>query len=339
MSPVSSCFLGYEEFITVIVKNFGTQTVTNPEISFSLNGTMVTEEIPYTLDSQEEVEFTFVNLCDMSALGDYELLLYTQYSSDANPFNDTLRYSIQNYIPASMPYSVNFENDSDNNQLLVENENGDGFTWYLSNTGGINNSSCAYYAFNPNEPANDWLFTKCIEMEAGTDYQLEFFYKVQSGAYPENLKVHLCDAPSSSAAATESLINLTTVIDEEYTAASVIFSVPETGNYFLGWNVYSDLNSWNLFIDNLSVSINTLNLKNTTDKVSVYPNPAKNIVTISATSEIKQIKLFSVYGQLLNTFRTDNSKTSLNISDVPTGMYFIQIETASGLFNKNIIIE
>ena len=227
LSPVSSCSLSDQEFVTVSVKNFGTQTVNNADIAYTVEGNTYIETLPFSIDSQQEQEYTFVNICDLSSIALHELKVYTILNNDMNKLNDSISYDVENYFPSSMPYNIDFDNQSVNAQLLVEDQNQDYFTWSLNEAGGVNNTDCAIYAFNPNEPANDWLFTKCIELLTGNQYVLNFYYKAQSSTYPEKLKVHLSQAPSSMATITEPLINLSNITDTVYTLASASFNVDD----------------------------------------------------------------------------------------------------------------
>jgi len=345
LSPVSSCELSSEELVTVIVKNFGTQTIDTAEVAFSLGGTTYTEPIYGPINSLEEVEYTFINLCDISALGTQNLMTYTVLTNDMNEHNDTTINEIENYIPASLPYNVDFENEAVNGQLLVEDENQDYFSWSLYDNGGMNNSSCAIYSFNPNEPANDWLFSKCILLDSGQQYALNFYYKAQDINYPEKLKVHLCEAPSSAAAFTETIINLDNITDTTFVPANVLFDVNDygSGNYYLGFNVYSTLSGWNLYIDEISVSlpaaISEINIAK--KEFSVYPNPASSTLTITQISGQPKGNntafVYDIQGQLLMQQDFSACKTEIDVQQLSNGLYVLKIQSDEGFWLKKFI--
>ena len=60
-------------------------------------------------------------------------------------------------------------------------------------------------------------------------------------------------------------------------------------------------------------------------EVIIFPNPAKEQITISYSSPIKTIKIFSVDGKLvLQKNNTDNSLSqTINISELRSGIYFV----------------
>ncbi|MGH2647964.1 MAG: M43 family zinc metalloprotease [Ginsengibacter sp.] len=64
--------------------------------------------------------------------------------------------------------------------------------------------------------------------------------------------------------------------------------------------------------------------------ISVYPNPFSSQVTISANSEAaingKTVRLYDVTGKLFITNRITSQKTVINVSNLPTGIYFLKME-------------
>ena len=69
-------------------------------------------------------------------------------------------------------------------------------------------------------------------------------------------------------------------------------------------------------------SLNTAEL----DKVSVYPNPAGNILVVSGC-EVVSSAIFDGAGKIVLSFGKENK---LNLSKLPAGIYTIRIETPSG---------
>ncbi len=65
-----------------------------------------------------------------------------------------------------------------------------------------------------------------------------------------------------------------------------------------------------------------------TKKISVFPNPATQELTISASSPINQVTITSIIGETVftNAFNTENAR--VDISDMPAGVYFIKINGA-----------
>jgi len=71
--------------------------------------------------------------------------------------------------------------------------------------------------------------------------------------------------------------------------------------------------------------------------VSVYPNPVRDIVTITAPN-IETIKVSNLAGQIMENIIVNNNNTILNVSKYDAGVYFLQVKTDKGLFTKKIIV-
>jgi len=81
--------------------------------------------------------------------------------------------------------------------------------------------------------------------------------------------------------------------------------------------------------------------RETDNLVSVMPNPAKEIITIKPINkvEIYELDIINAAGQqmLSKEFSKNHQKTSVNISNLPTGNYVIRISTNKGLVIKQFI--
>lgn len=64
--------------------------------------------------------------------------------------------------------------------------------------------------------------------------------------------------------------------------------------------------------------------------LTVYPNPTSGVFTISSNEEINAYQLYNSYGALVSTKNVGTAKTTVNIQNVPVGMYILKIVLASG---------
>lgn len=68
--------------------------------------------------------------------------------------------------------------------------------------------------------------------------------------------------------------------------------------------------------------------------VSVYPNPVKDILTITADN-INQVVMYNSLGQVVKTVKCDDSNININVSDLENGMYFVNIIDNDGNVSTN----
>jgi hypothetical protein len=69
--------------------------------------------------------------------------------------------------------------------------------------------------------------------------------------------------------------------------------------------------------------------------VSIYPNPANEIINIESNENIVDIKIYNEYGQIVFSSSPQNKKININISDFGSGVYFVKIKT----IRENIVRE
>ena len=74
-------------------------------------------------------------------------------------------------------------------------------------------------------------------------------------------------------------------------------------------------------------------------EATVYPNPTTGKIFIHTVDQIKEIQVRNMSGQIMSEFSDFQGTNSINIAPLPPGIYFVYIETASGLIVKKILRE
>lgn len=73
--------------------------------------------------------------------------------------------------------------------------------------------------------------------------------------------------------------------------------------------------------------------------VKIYPNPTNNFVKVDSEGTIKSVQIFDIQGRLLqHSFVSENS-VILDVSDMPSGMYFVKVLTEKGIKVEKLIRE
>lgn len=71
--------------------------------------------------------------------------------------------------------------------------------------------------------------------------------------------------------------------------------------------------------------------------VNLFPNPTKNILTITAKENITFIQLFDIQGRLIETKLTTSTEAKFDISKQLAGIYFVKVYTENGVKIEKII--
>ena len=78
----------------------------------------------------------------------------------------------------------------------------------------------------------------------------------------------------------------------------------------------------------------------TVDRYSnVYPNPAKDIVTVQSSFKVKEIEIHNALGQVVLRKQGSQNIETLDVSNLQSGAYIVRIKTQRGFANKKILIE
>jgi hypothetical protein len=78
-----------------------------------------------------------------------------------------------------------------------------------------------------------------------------------------------------------------------------------------------------------------------TDYFSYYPNPAKQMLNLEtkATIIVNSINIYNMLGQMVMAIPNAESVSSIDVSDLKTGTYFIKVNTDKGTANAKFIKE
>lgn len=95
------------------------------------------------------------------------------------------------------------------------------------------------------------------------------------------------------------------------------------------WESSSDVGQ--LMSNTLGWAINAEALSTSTalldTSISIYPNPAQSSITVSNPTDITilNVEIINIVGSVVKSFDFTNAITSLNISDLQTGVYFLKL--------------
>ena len=85
-----------------------------------------------------------------------------------------------------------------------------------------------------------------------------------------------------------------------------------------------------------------INISNNVESInkgilSIYPNPSSTQLTLDNGQEIiLEMQIYDVSGKQVKRGRMHDTKQSIDISDLHTGMYFVKVKTEKGVVNRKI---
>ena len=89
------------------------------------------------------------------------------------------------------------------------------------------------------------------------------------------------------------------------------------------------------------IIVRDTNVEETTcGNISVYPNPANDVVKVSTVNgQQSTVRIYNILGMLVEEIEINSNETEINVSDYNTGIYFFNIQTENGNVTKKIVVE
>ncbi len=110
-------------------------------------------------------------------------------------------------------------------------------------------------------------------------------------------------------------------------------------NTYLLFTATSPNEGKELWAFNMAGIANQVEPVSETLNLNVFPNPAKDILTISASESNLTIQLFDLNGKLAKEIVSEENTTQINVSDFPAGLYFLRCRNKTKVINRKLIVE
>ena len=195
-------------------------------------------------------------------------------------------------------------------------------------------------------PANNWLISRGVNLTVGSTVTVTFYTRNYQAASSTGTSSYNITVGTGQNVAAQ-----TTVIGTEVNNAAITwvqktynYTAPSTGVYYFGIQNVSAANAIGqqaLFVDNFVVTQTLSTTDFINSKLSVYPNPAKDMITISndVNAVVSIIEITDLNGRIVKTKSLDATQGQISTSDLATGVYMMKIVTDQGTATKKIIKE
>lgn len=207
------------------------------------------------------------------------------------------------------------------------------------------NGSAMYTANSTTAAANTWGYSRAFSLQAGQVVNLTFKTRLYttSTTLPASAMSIRVTAGTAQSSTTQTTV-LTTVSETSaaaYTSRSATFTAPSAGVYYFGFNNNSAIGAAQtfLFLDTLGFTSTLATDQFDALEISVYPNPANDLVTISNTTNaiISNVEMTDLNGRIVKNTSLNATEGQINISDLSTGVYLMKVSSDQGSTTKKII--
>lgn len=255
-------------------------------------------------------------------------------------------------------WSDNFDDEDITNWTLVDVD-ADTFNWsavQITDTGGnpvgtpllrsaswVNDGSATGLPLTP----DNWAITPAIDLSSfptGAEIALNWkVMAVDADFDAENYTVYVGISSDY-----EDLLTSTTTFNEVLTGVNTLTARTLDVSSFAGQTIYVGFrhhdvtDQFTMELDDVSVVEGDVAGTNQAlaSKLSVYPNPANGIVNINNDQNIlvNGVEIVDINGRTVKSVKYDGvSNAQINISDLSSGMYLMNISSDKGMSTKKIM--
>lgn len=210
-------------------------------------------------------------------------------------------------------------------------------------TGMANNIIASNSWYNPAGTANDWLVSPQILIPASaTDATLRWAASsLGNSSFLEEYEVYV--STTGGSAVTDFTTLLLDVNNELSSGSYRSVPLPYAGQTIRLAFRNNSVDQYVMFLDNISITSASLSVDNfVSNKFSISPNPVKSMLSISNAENIKvdAILIVDVNGRIIKEVKYSNvSNINMDLSELSSGMYIMNINSDQGIATKKIVKE
>lgn len=78
-------------------------------------------------------------------------------------------------------------------------------------------------------------------------------------------------------------------------------------------------------------------LNATTIEANVYPNPANDVLNVSASTEVSTVSIIGMDGKVIISNDVNATTTAVNVADLTAGVYIYEVVTANGIVRNTFV--
>jgi hypothetical protein len=336
-------------------------TLTSANLTFTSSNPVNIEYGPYnfttgtgTTTSGISSPYTINGLTPSTA---YEV--YTKSDCGAftglSAFTDPISFHTT-FQPADPTYNTSFEIDNFPNIGWLADADPNGSDWFViyGGTGSAlvqNGLSSMVSIANATSAAAARVYSRGVNLVAGSTVTVSYYDRiyltttapsVTTSDYTLNY-----GSDQTPASQTNVLATVTGASNTAFALKTYTFTPATTGVYYFSFLNTTAANTTAstteaLLIDNFTVTQTLSNNVVLESKFSTYPNPAKDIINITNSTEatISAIEITDTNGRVVKNVKlSDVAEAQINVADLSVGVYMMKIVSDKGILTKKVIKE
>lgn len=179
-------------------------------------------------------------------------------------------------------------------------------------------------------PQDEALVTPLLTITRPTALTFETFCQYGISEYYDHYKVDVLNTSTGDWNTLWDAVDQPEWVNQFQEPVQLDLSAYQGQNIKLRWRAHnngSDILTYSWFIDNVKVvATDTLSSVNENYlETKIYPNPVDNILNINTEEEIQSISIYNVLSVKVMEITINNKKAVIDLSDLESGLYFVEI--------------
>lgn len=169
-----------------------------------------------------------------------------------------------------------------------------------------------------------WFYTRGMNLTQGQNYTI-YYKKGSSSGFQTTYKLKVRFGTSTTPAAMTNALADYNGFTGPGINESVNFTVPATGVYYFGFQDYSSPGTGYIYLDDIIVDVALSNNTFDLSKLSLYPNPVKDVFHVSFDKEITSVTVYNLLGQEVLSKTTKANHVAVDLSKFSNGTYIVKV--------------
>ena len=250
---------------------------------------------------------------------------------------------------------------ADFQNMAIIDADGDTFTWgvydFMTANGGnpvgtsfdSQGELLASFSWDPDAQAaltpDNWVVTPAINLTGYTAANVQWGRAAVDPDFAgENYSVYVVTAADQTAlvaaltTATAVYTETIAVGDEWLTRGVNINSFAGQNNVYVAFRHHACTDMFLLTLDDIVVG-NTASIEENTMEVSMFPNPANDVLNVSVKGEMASVNVISLDGKVVIAETVSGTTAALNVTDLMAGSYVLEVVGANGSVSRSNFIK
>jgi hypothetical protein len=242
------------------------------------------------------------------------------------------------FTAKNLPYNYGFDNTGGYDQ--------DGWVGsWTTGTAAANAQAGTQYIYSANSTTavtNRSVYTNPLYLHNGEQVTVSFYHRESSSTAARSLRLRVINEATPTVS---TVIWTGTNLQSSTAYAQVtapIYTASADGTYYFEFNDFSPVTTTGTFMRldtvNMTSVLGTNEFLNS--KFAISPNPANDFITLSNTDNIivKSISMTDLNGRVVKQVSySDASNIQVNVSDLASGMYLMNITSDQGTATKKVV--